>query len=45
VDIFWARREGRFFRCRPETSTLFEAKNFRFFENYGVSAWTRGEEG
>jgi len=25
------------------TSTLFGAKNFGFFEIYGVSAWTRGE--
>jgi len=24
------------------TSTLFDAKNFGFFEIFGVSAWTRG---
>jgi len=27
------------------TSALFGAKNFEFFEIYGVSARTRGEEG
>jgi len=26
------------------TSSLFGAKNFGFFETYGVSAWTRGVE-
>jgi len=49
--------EGEFIQCgnfmakggrgalQMRTSALFDAKNFGFFEIYGVSTWTTGGEG
>jgi len=39
VQIFCG--QGGFFKCRHQY--FFDAKNFGFFEIYGVSARTRGE--